>query len=58
MDKIKEADISKNELLLEKGDLPIFIVYKEKRYVLILTKNDKLILNKHENQTNKGGLIL
>lgn len=46
--EIKEMDSSKKELSLERGDLPMSIIYKEKRYVLILTKNDKLILNKYE----------
>lgn len=42
----KESGRSKNDLTVEKEDLPLTIVYKNKRYVLILTKNDKLILNK------------
>lgn len=46
--EIKEMDSSKKELSLERDDLPMSIIYKEKRYVLILTKNDKLILNKYE----------
>ena len=35
------------EILINKDDMPITIVYKGKRYILILTKNDKLILNKY-----------
>lgn len=42
----KESGRSKKELNVEKEDLPLTIVYKNKRYILILTKNDKLILNK------------
>jgi len=38
---------SPKEILINKDDLPITIVYKGKRYILILTKNDKLILNKY-----------
>lgn len=37
----------KNKLVVDRDTLPIIIVYKEKRYILILTKNDKLILNKY-----------
>jgi hemin uptake protein HemP len=33
-------------LVLSRDDLPLTIEYKGKRYTLILTKNDKLILNK------------
>ena len=36
------------EIVLKKDDLPLTILYNEKRYILILTKNDKLILNKYE----------
>lgn len=35
------------EIVLNKDKLPLNIVYKGRRYVLILTKNDKLILNKN-----------
>ncbi len=35
------------ELLINKDELPLPIIYKGKRYILILTKNDKLILNKY-----------
>lgn len=38
---------SKNEWVVSKDALPIVIVYNEKRYILILTKNDKLVLNKY-----------
>jgi hypothetical protein len=33
-------------LVLSRDDLPMTIEYKDKKYTLILTKNDKLILNK------------
>lgn len=36
------------EIVLKKDDLPLTIFYNEKRYILILTRNDKLILNKYE----------
>lgn len=36
------------EVVIDKEDLPLTIIYKGKRYILILTKNDKLILNKYE----------
>jgi hypothetical protein len=36
------------EIVLKKDDLPLTILYNEKRYILILTRNDKLILNKNE----------
>ena len=42
-----EKGISEKELTADKDDLPFTIVYKGKRYILILTKNDKLILNKY-----------
>ncbi|MBI5682418.1 MAG: hypothetical protein HZC45_04545 [Deltaproteobacteria bacterium] len=46
--KIKaEIDISKKEIAVDKNNLPLNIIYKEKRYILLLTKNDKLILNKN-----------
>lgn len=44
--KKKENSGAKKELTIEKEDLPLTIVYKNKRYILILTRNDKLILNK------------
>jgi len=47
MSDTKDKNILKKELLINKDDLPLTIVYKEKRYILILTKNDKLILNKY-----------
>jgi len=49
MSDTKDKNILKKELLINKDDLPLTIVYKEKRYILILTKNDKLILNKYTN---------
>jgi len=42
----KEKGSSKKELTVEKETLPLTIAYKGKRYILILTRNDKLILNK------------
>lgn len=39
--------VMKKELVVDKNGLPLNIVYKGKRYILILTKNDKLILNKY-----------
>ena len=42
-----EKGISKKELTVDKDALPMSIVYKGKRYILLLTKNDKLILNKY-----------
>jgi len=42
----KESGGAKKELTIEKEDLPLTIIYKKKRYILILTRNDKLILNK------------
>jgi hypothetical protein len=42
----KENGRSKKELIVEKEDLPLTIIYKNRRYILILTRNDKLILNK------------
>lgn len=41
-----KREIDKKEVVLDKDNLPLNIVYKGKRYILILTKNDKLILNK------------
>lgn len=43
-----EVEEGKRDLLLEAKDLPVTVVYSGKRYILILTKNDKLILNKYE----------
>lgn len=43
-----EVEDPRRELLLDSKDFPITMVYKGKRYILILTKNDKLILNKYE----------
>jgi len=36
----------KKRIILKEEDLPLIIEYKDKRYILILTKNDKLILQK------------
>lgn len=41
----KEKIISR-EIVLSKDNLPLTIFYKDKRYILILTKNDKLMLQK------------
>jgi hemin uptake protein HemP len=49
--KIKKTDneLIKSELKLEKNDLPIVIeLYDNKKYILKLTHNGKLILNKKE----------
>lgn len=43
-----EKSISKREVVIDKGNLPLNIVYKGRRYILLLTKNDRLILNKYE----------
>lgn len=43
----KSKDCIKSELVVDKDVLPLVIVYKGKRYILILTQNDKLILNKY-----------
>ena len=45
-EKLSKSE-SKNEWVVSKDELPIVIVYNEKRYILILTKNDKLVLNKY-----------
>jgi hypothetical protein len=44
-DNVKTGNVKK-ELVVEKADLPLRVTYASKRYVLILTRNDKLILNK------------
>jgi|GEM_PF-3512427 len=36
----------RKELVLKAKDMPLIIRYGEKKYVVILTKNDKLILQK------------
>jgi hemin uptake protein HemP len=41
-----EKSVSRQGLVLSRDDLPMTIEYKNKKYTLILTKNDKLILNK------------
>lgn len=50
MDILKIANTDKNSskkvVVLKKEDLPLTIEYKDRRYVLILTKNDRLILQK------------
>lgn len=47
MKKEEKKGISK-QLVVDKDDFPISIQYSGKKYILILTKNDKLILNKYE----------
>lgn len=44
--ELNQKSVSR-ELVLDKNNLPLNIVYKGRRYVLLLTKNDKLILNKN-----------
>lgn len=44
----ERSGATEKKLVLDNDKLPLTIIYKEKRYVLILTKNDKLILNKYE----------
>ncbi len=50
MDNFKTMEIkdehTKNALVLKAKDLPLVIAYGGKKYVLILTKNDKLMLQK------------
>lgn len=48
MDTSAEKEVIKNGIVLERDKLPMTLIYKGKRYILILTKNDKLILNKYE----------
>lgn len=42
----RKEESTKKVLVLKKEDVPLIVKYKDKRYVLILTKNDKLILQK------------
>ncbi len=50
MDTFKIIDAnnqsSQKVVVLKKEDVPLIIKYKDKRYVLLLTKNDRLILQK------------
>ncbi len=47
MDNMKiEIETAKRELILDKRDFPMTMTYNDKRYILLLTKNNKLILNK------------
>lgn len=49
LDNLKiEIETAKKEIILDKRDFPMTMNYNGKRYILILTKNDKLILNKYE----------
>lgn len=41
-----EKEMLKRELAVERENLPLVIIYKDKRYVLILTKNERLVLHK------------
>lgn len=36
----------RREFVFEADDLPLIIKYKDRKYVLVLTKSDKIILNK------------
>ena len=47
--KKEESQGIKKQLVVDKSDFPLSILYNGKEYILILTKNDKLILNKYEN---------
>lgn len=38
--------ITHEPLVLLKQQLPLTIIYNDKRYVLVLTKQDKLLLNR------------
>ena len=44
-----EKNALRKILRLEKVSLPLTIIFKDKRYVLMMTKNDKLILQKAVN---------
>lgn len=44
-----EKDALRKILRVEKVSLPLTIIFKDKRYVLMMTKNDKLILQKAVN---------
>jgi hypothetical protein len=50
MDNSKTVEIknepAKKALVIKSDDLPLTIAYGDKKYVLLLTKNDKLILQK------------
>lgn len=39
-------ELNKKALVLKPDNLPLIIEYRDKKYVLILTKNDRLILQK------------
>jgi hypothetical protein len=41
-----DKGLNRKGLVLSRDDLPMTIEYKGRKYTLILTKNDKLILNK------------
>lgn len=40
------GEIANATLVVRKEQLPLTIIYNDKRYVLVLTKQDKLLLNK------------
>ncbi len=42
----KDKNVVKKELVLEKSDLPLTVIYKDNKYVLLITKNDRVLLNK------------
>lgn len=44
-----DEDALRKILRVEKASLPLTIIFKDKRYVLMMTKNDKLILQKAVN---------
>jgi hemin uptake protein HemP len=47
--KHNKKDIIENEIQVKKEDLPIVIsLYNDKKYILKMTGNGKLILNKKE----------
>lgn len=46
VDESKKISGIKKELVVARDGLPLRITYRDKRYILILTRNDKLILNK------------
>ncbi len=46
MNPINSRVITNESLVLDKSQLPLTIIYHDKRYVLMVTKQDKLLLNK------------
>ncbi len=45
METVEKTELEK-KLVVKGKNLPLAITYKVKEYILMLTKNDKLILNK------------